>query len=99
MTEADPNEKRTAPEENTLILRSPTHVVIRIVRKLEYVGWKRDLGGGRVAVLSGILLQNGVGIAGDIFVRIDGDDGGGANVSVYGVGHEPFADACYDDVV
>lgn len=52
-------------------------MVVGIIGELEDVGREESLLLGGVAILCGILEENGVCVAGDVFVRIYGDQGRG----------------------
>lgn len=82
-----------------MILGSPSHVVIGIVSQLEYVWWERNPGGCRVAVLGGILVEDRIGVARDVFVRVDSNKTRGTNIGVDGVGHKAFTETCYDNII
>ena len=69
--------KENKPQKNTLVLGGAPHVVVGIIGELEDVGREESLLLGGVAILCGILEENGVCVAGDVFVRIYGDQGRG----------------------
>jgi len=50
-------------------------MVVGVVGELENVGRKRDLFLGGIAILCGIFEENGVRVAGDVFVWVQGDQG------------------------
>lgn len=74
-------------------------MVVGIVGELEYVGRQGNLVLGGVAVLCGIFVQNGIGIAGYVFIGVDGDKSRGSDVCVDVVSEETFAETRDDDVV
>ena len=57
-------------EDDGLVLRRSPHVVVCIVGELEDVGRKPDLVGGGVTVLGRVLVEDSVGITGNILVGI-----------------------------
>ena len=71
----------------------PSHVVIRIVGKLEYVWGKGVLVFRYAAILGGILVKNRVGVAGHILVGVDDYDRRAANAIINGVREESFSNA------
>lgn len=86
-------------EDDRLVLLRPSHVVVGIVGELEDVGREADFVGRGIAVLGRILVEDRVGITGNILVRVYCDESIGADVSVDVVCHEPFSDAGDDDVL
>lgn len=64
-----------------------------IICELEDMWRKRLLRLVRFAILGRILYENGVGIAGHVFVRVHGDEGGRPNIRVDIVGQEAFSNA------
>jgi hypothetical protein len=60
-------------------------VIIRIVGELKYVGRKGHLVLRYVAVFCSILVKNGVGVAGHVFVRVDSDECGVAYAGINGI--------------
>lgn len=93
------NGAHTLPEEYRLVLVRSSHVVIRIVGKLEDM-W-RVLGFLLccVSILCSILSKSGVGVACNIFMRVQCDKRVAANTRVNRVGKEPFAERRDDNVV
>jgi hypothetical protein len=87
------------PEEDGLVLGGSAHVVVGIVGELEDVRGEGLLVAGRVAVLCGVLVEDVVGVGGDVFVGVEGDEGGRADGGVDGVCHEALAEAGDDKVV
>ena len=67
--------KENEPQENALVLGGASHVVVGVVGELEDVGRERDLVIGCISILRGILEKNGVCVAGDVFVGVQGDQG------------------------
>ena len=86
-------------EKDRLVLLRPPHVVVGIVGKLEDMGREADFVGRGIAVLGRVLVEDCVGITGNVLVRVYGDECAGADVSVDVVCHEPFSDAGDDDVL
>ena len=84
---------KNPPEENTLVLGGPAHVVVCIVHQLKDVRGELFLGLGGVPILCCIFVQRRVGIGVDVLVRVDDDEGTGADPGVVVVGHEAFAEA------
>ena len=68
--EIEKDELRYVREQNRLVLRRSPHVVVGIVGKLEDVGRKPDLVGGGVTILCRVLVEDGVGITGNILVGV-----------------------------
>lgn len=87
------------PQKDALVLGSASHVIIGIIGELKDVGREGSLLVGGVAILRGILEENGVRVAGDVFVRIHGDKGGGIERGVYIVSEKTFSEARDYDVV
>ena len=87
------------PQEDTLILLRPPHVVVGIVCQLENVWWQVLLVRSGIAVLCGVFGENLVAIAGDVLVGIEGNDGRGTNRSVDDLFCIAFAQARDDDIV
>jgi len=67
-------------------------VIVGTVGELEDVGRKWNLVLSHVLIACGVLLKDGVGIRGDIFVRVDSHKGRGSGASVDVVGHEALAE-------
>ncbi len=88
-----------APEQQALILRRPSHMVVRVVRHLKDMRRHRLLVLRGIAVLCCIFLHDRVGVGWDIFVGVEGDEGRGTDSRVHIVVHEPFSKACNDNVV
>lgn len=74
-------------------------MIVRVVGKLEDMGRTIYFLLRGVAVLGSILDENGVCVAGDILVWVDGEDGVGADAGVDDVVEKALANARYDDVV
>ena len=74
-------------------------MVVGIVGKLEDVGRLRCLVLVGIPVCCRVFVQDGVGIGGNVFVGVEGDEAGGTNASVDIVGHEALAQACHDNVI
>ena len=91
--------KHVLPEEYGLILVSSSHVVIRIVSKLEDVWGMLDFLLCSVSILCSILSKSGVGVACDIFVWVQCDERVATKTRVDRVGKESFAERRDDDVV
>jgi hypothetical protein len=63
------------------------------------VWWKGFLVIGYASILGGILVENRVGVAGHIFVGIDGDERRVADASISGIRKESFTEARDDSIV
>lgn len=87
------------PEDNALVLASATHVVVGIVCLLEYVGRKWLLQRGRVTELCSIFVQDRVRVGRHVFVGIESDQEGGANVCINCVRHKAFTQSGDQQVV
>jgi hypothetical protein len=74
-------------------------MVVSIVRKLEDVGRKRCLFLGGIAILCCIFEENGISVAGNVFVWVDCDQGGGINGGIDVVSEKTLPEAGNDDVV
>jgi len=79
--------------------RSGSHVVVGIAGKLEDMGRRWGLVLSHVPRGCSVVLKDGVGIGGDICVRVDGHEGRGVDVSVDVVGHEPLAETGDNDII
>lgn len=89
----------SAPEQNRLVLVRPAHVVVRIVRELEDMRGQRLLLLAGVPVVGRVFEHDGVGVGGDVFVRVKRHQRGGAYVRVDAVVHEPLPQAGDDGIV
>ena len=67
--------KENKPQKNALILGGTPHVVVGVIGELEDMGRERNLLLRGIAILCGIFEENGVCIAGDVFVRVQSNQG------------------------
>jgi hypothetical protein len=85
--------EESEPHNNALVLGGAPHVVVGIVRELEDMGRERGLLLGGVAILCGIFEENGIGVAGNVFVGVQGDQGGGVYRGVDVVSEKTLSEA------
>jgi len=76
-----------------LVLGGTPHVVVGIVGKLKDVGRERSLLLGGVAILCGIFEENGIGVTGNVFVGVHGDEGRGVYCGVDVVSEKTLPEA------
>lgn len=74
-------------------------MITGIVGELADVGREKRLLLGGVAIVRGILEENGVRVGGDTFMGIHGDEGGGIQRGVCVVSEKTFLEARDRDVV
>ena len=78
--------------------RAP-HMVVSIVGKLEDVGRERCLFFGGITIFCGIFEENRIRVAGNVFVRVQGNQNGGVNGGIDVVSEKTFSEAGDYDVV
>ena len=74
-------------------------MIVGIVGKLEDVGRERSFLVGGTAILCRIFEENGIRVAGDVFMGIHGDQGGGVDCRVDIVSEKTLSEAGNYDVV
>ena len=87
------------PQKNTLVLGGAPHVIVSIVGKLEDMGRERSFLLRGITILCRVFEENGIRVTGNVFMGVDGDQGGGAYCSVDVVGEKAFSEAGNYDVV
>ena len=82
-----------------MILGRATHVVVSIVGELKDVRRERCLFFGGITILCGIFEENGIRVAGDVFVGVHGNQNGRTNGGVDVVSEKTLPEAGDYDVV
>lgn len=90
---------KDTPEENALVLGRAPHMVVSIVGELEDVRGEECLFFGGIAMLCGIFEENGIRVAGNVFMGVHGDQNGGANGGIDVVSEKTLSEAGDYDVV
>ena len=85
--------QENGPQKNALVLGGAPHVIVGIVGKLENVRRERGLLFGGVAILCRIFEENGIRVAGNVFMGIHGDQGGRIYCGVNFVSEETLPEA------
>lgn len=76
-----------------------SHVVVGIVGELENVGRKKGFLLRGIAILCRVLEENGIRVAGDVFMGVHGDQGGRVDCGIDVVSEKTLPEAGDQDVV
>ena len=85
--------QENGPQNDTLVLGGASHVIVGVVGELKNVGRERSLLVGGVSILCRIFEENGIRVAGNVFVRIHGDQGGRIYCGIDVVSEKTFSEA------
>jgi hypothetical protein len=87
------------PQDDALVLGCAPHMVVSIVSELKDVGRERGFFFGGIAILCGILEEDRIRVAGDVFVGVHGNQDGRINGGIDVVSKKTFSEAGDYDVV
>lgn len=90
---------KNSPENDTLVLSSPPHMIIGVICHLKNVRRQGLLVLWRIPVLCSIFVEDCVCVWRNVFVWIKSNQSRGPNAGVYVVCHKSFAKTCHDDIV
>ena len=87
------------PQKDTLVLGGASHVIVGIVGKLEDVGREKSFLVGGITILCRVFEENGIRVAGNVFMGVYSDQGGRVYSSVDVVSEKTLSEAGDHDVV